>query len=133
MHSISRAALFGTAVFALAASGAVAQDYGRYEPAAYGRSPERVEVIAPRPQRSEIGAPIVDVALSREVRFDDLDLDTRHGVRELRERVRNTARDLCRQIDFRYPIAANGSPPCYRTAVADAMDQVDEAIDRARR
>jgi len=81
---------------------------------------------------SATGAPIRDVALSQGVRFDDIDLRTRDGARELQARVRATARDLCRRLDVAYPISADGSPPCYRTAVEDGLAQADEAIEQAR-
>jgi UrcA family protein len=160
-HGISKRlpllAAAGVAAFLLAGASASAQDYygsadddyGPPPPAAYDQGPgydqygpneqygstEEVIVTAPRPRfepRSEIGAPIENVSLSRDVRYDDLDLTTPEGARELRERIRFTAQQECRQLDTMYPIAADGSPPCYRTAVEDGMQQADEAIDRAR-
>jgi len=82
-------------------------------------------------QRSEIGAPIEDVSLSREVRFDDLDLGTVWGQDALRDRIRRTAMSLCQDLENRYPVTADGSPPCYRTAYDDAMDQAESAIRNA--
>jgi UrcA family protein len=127
-----RSSLLGAAALTLAlgAIPATAQDY---RDAAYGPT-EEVIVHAPRDsgERSAIGAPIRDVALSGEVRFDDLDLTTDHGARVLQRRVRDAARDLCRRLDVRYPIATPDSPPCYRTAYDDAMAQADNAIARAR-
>ena len=124
---LGAAALGLTLGFALPAT---AQDYRE---ASYG-STEEVIVHAPHqtPQRSAIGAPIVDVALSSDVRFDDLDLTTGGGVRVLEHRVRAAAHDLCRRLDVRYPVATSDSPPCYQTAYADAMEQADDAIARAR-
>src|SRR6185503_17660980 len=77
-----------------------AQDYREVS---YG-STEEVIVTAPRPaqERSSIGAPIVNAALSGEVRYDDLDLTTGHGARALEHRVSRAARDLCRRLDVRY-------------------------------
>jgi len=125
-------------VLALTASAVCAQPYG-----AYGGSPddvqagtsEHVEIYGrrPPPERSAIGAPIEEVSLSRAVPYDDLDLRTDWGVRELHERIRATAHRLCRRLDFLYPISTSDSPPCYRTAVEDAMYQADRAIWRARR
>jgi UrcA family protein len=97
---------------------------------------EEVIVRAPPyhgPQRSEIGAPIEDVSLSREVRFDDLDLRTDLGQGALRDRIRRTALSLCQDLANRYPVTADdGSPPCYRTAYDDAMNQAESAIRNAR-
>lgn len=126
---------------AVVATGARAQDryYGPY----YGAAPqEEVIVRSPRrtPQRSAIGAPIVNVAFSRSVRFDDLDLRTGWGVHVLRDRIGRTARTLCRDLDDRYPVSYDGSDSsswpvdsrCYRDAVADAMEQARPAIEAAR-
>src|SRR5438552_15213241 len=80
-----------------------AQEYTRYgERVSYGNpADEQIEVIAPRYHpRSAIGAEIRDVALTREVRFDDLDLRTAWGARELRARVRYTASNLCTKLDI---------------------------------
>ena len=120
---------------ALIGSPVNAQEYTRYgEPVSYGTpADEEVEVIAPRYHpRSAIGAEIRDVALSREVRFDDLNLRTAWGARELRARVRYTASNLCMKLDVRYPVSADNSPPCYSTAVRNAMYEADEAISDAR-
>jgi UrcA family protein len=130
--------LAAAALGALAlASPATAQDYGRAAVPDYQGGPtEEVVVTAPRyrprEEHSAIGAPIVNVSLSGEVRYDDLDLRTSWGARELRARIRFAAQDLCKRIDLRYPIAADGSPPCYRLAYDRAMDQADAVIDRAR-
>jgi UrcA family protein len=115
----------------LSATPVAAQDY---RDAAYENSMERVIITAPRPpqDRSAIGAPIVDVAISREIRIDDLDLRTGWGVRVLERRVSDAARDLCQRLDLRYPIATSDSPPCYEAAYEDAMAQADAAIARAR-
>jgi UrcA family protein len=84
------------------------------------------------PQRSEIGAPIEDVSLSREVRFDDLDLRSSWGQDTLRGRIRRTALSLCQELENRFPVTDETSPPCYRTAYEDAMNQAESAIQNAR-
>ncbi len=123
----------GTLALALAAPAARAQDYRETSYYSNGAG-EQIEVIAPRhhDERSVIGAPIRDVAISQAVRFDDLDLRTQEGAHILRARVRDAARDLCRRLDTRYPISTDDSPPCYSTALDDAMAQADRAIDDAR-
>jgi UrcA family protein len=124
----------GAVGVALAASSASAQEYGPSGPGYYQGPPEQVEVYAPRhrSERSDIGAPIQDVAISRPVRFDDLDLRTEWGARELRARIEYAARDMCNQLDTLYPVSTSDSPPCFRTAVDNAMYQADAAIDAAR-
>ncbi len=94
---------------------------------------EEVIVRAPQygPQRSEIGAPVENLSLSREVRFDDLDLRTSWGASALRDRVRQTALTLCQQLENQY-VTMDDSRPCYRTAYEDAMDQAETAIQNAR-
>ena len=125
-----RSFLFGTAALALVAALPARAQERTYVSYSNGAT-ERVEVIAPRGERSEIGAPIEYRSISREVRFDDL--ASVEGAHALRERVRRTARELCRSLDVRYPVATQDSPPCYSTAVADAMDQADAVIAQARR
>jgi UrcA family protein len=118
---------------ALTATAASAQSYGPVTPEA--GTNEVVTVTAPRAhqrQRSDIGAPIVNVALSREVRFDDLDLTTAHGVRELRARVRDAASTLCREIDQQYLVTEDDSRSCVSAALDDAMGQADAVIAGAR-
>ena len=131
-RSVRNSLLLAAAAFGFATGivPAAAQDY---RDVSYG-STEEVIVTAPRPtqDRSRIGAPIVDVALSGEVRYDDLDLTTGYGARTLEHRVSRAARDLCRRLDVRYPVATSDSPPCYQTAYDDAMEQADGAIGRAR-
>jgi UrcA family protein len=121
----------------LAAPSVSAQDY--YDETAYDRTPVTEEVIVQAPEYyrhqqrdSATGAPIVDVAMSREVRFDDLDLRSGWGARALRTRVSATARRLCDRLNVRFPATTADSPDCFRTAYYDAMAQADEAIARAR-
>ncbi|MGA9796538.1 MAG: UrcA family protein [Rhizomicrobium sp.] len=138
--SLARILSLSAATILFTASGALAQEYG--PPPGYDR-PDNVIVIAPHRhysnERSDIGAPIENVALTRPVRFDDLDLSTAWGARRLRERVRYTAHELCRRLDTLYPVSAPadpsdrfGSADCYRNAMDDGMDQADQAIDQAR-
>jgi len=139
LKSMSRPVLLAACALGamLAASSATAQDYDSpdNDAAVYQNGREQVEVFAPRyhARRSAIGAEIRDVSLSREVRFDDLDLRSARGARELRARIRYTAGTLCRKLEVRFPVTAEDSPPCFQTAVARAMDQADEAISNARR
>ena len=136
---LSGAAALGLALAALPAS---AQPQGPYaeEPdngsqvTVYGAPDEGVIVVAPHypPQRSAIGAPIVDVSIARTIHMRDADLRTAWGAHVLRVRIRRLARRLCDRLDTRFPVTADGSPPCYRNAVRDAMYQADRAIANAR-
>ena len=93
---------------------------------------DEIVVTAPRARRGEYGAPIRNVAMSRDVSFADLDLTTNDGARALEARIRSTARNLCRQLEVMHPVATDDSPPCYETAVDDAMIQATAAIADAR-
>jgi UrcA family protein len=122
-------------VLGLAASPALAQDYGSYrdDPGYYRGPPETVEVIAPRYRpRTARGGEIIEVSLSKRVRTDDLDLRSSWGAYELRSRIRQTARAECEKLDRRYIIVNDDGPSCYKMAVAGAMDQADAAIADAR-
>jgi len=110
----------------LMASAASAQSYGPVTPPS--GTNEVVTVTAPKlhqRQRSRIGAPIVNVSLSREVRFDDLDLSTDSGMRTLHARVRHTAKVLCDQLDQQYLTTQDDARGCVSEAVEDAMEQAD--------
>ncbi len=127
----SRSFLFGAASLALlAAMPARAQDNSVSYVENTNGEPSRV-VITMLPGRSIIGAPIELRSISRAVQFNDLDLSTHAGRDALRERVRETARNLCNDPNLYYTLRTAGSPPCYRTAVADAMVQVKAAIKQA--
>jgi UrcA family protein len=137
LTSPMRVALLATAFgFGLAAS-ASAQEYDRdgNQLAYHDNSVplDEITITAPRhrPERSAIGAPIEDVALSEAVRYDDLDLTTDRGIHRLHERISDTARQLCRRLDETHPIAVSDSPPCYRTAMENAAPMAIAAIDRA--
>lgn len=130
-------ATIGILTATLCATSASAQGYDNS--GSYYRGPnETVEVYGPPPprERSAIGAPIENVSVSREVRYDDLDLRTEWGAHVLRARIVRTARAACRELDRRYPSsyypATSDSPPCVEWAVDRAMDQADAAINDAR-
>ena len=115
--------MLGTMLMASAAS---AQSYGPVTPPS--GTNEVVTVTAPKlhqRERSRIGAPIVEVSLSREVRFDDLDLSTDSGMRALHARVRHTAKVLCDQLDQQYLTTQDDARGCVTTAVDDAMEQAE--------
>jgi UrcA family protein len=131
-HLLCAALLVGGA-FTLGTASANAQDYGSYDNDVYQNAPENYEVIAPHPRpQTKFGAPSVRRSLSQEVFFDDLDLRTNRGAHILRSRVRLTARLLCRDLDERYPVTADNSPPCYRNAAENGLYQADLAIRDAR-
>lgn len=134
-HSLKIVLLAGAFGASLAALPANAQDYPRDGYATY-HGAEEVIVRAPRHhprERSSIGAPIETVSLSEPVRFDDLDLNSDRDVWRLQNRIHAKARALCRRLDVAHPIDVSDTPQtCYRDAVADAMDQLEAAVDQRR-
>lgn len=119
-----RLALFASA-FGLVASSAVAQDYN---------GPESVTVTAPhfRADGTRLGGPLERVSLSGIVRYDDLNLQTREGARELRWRVNEEARAVCRNLAEAYPAYKMNGTSCYKDALENALVKADEAIQQSR-
>ncbi len=126
----------GAAGALLAGSAAIAQDTDNYNQAAYNHeATEQVIVVAPtiREDRSNAFGVLNRVSMSRPVSYHDLDLTTRDGARELRERVRDTARDICQQLAEEYPVKQQpGETKCYEGALKNAMLRADAAIRQAR-
>ena len=74
------------------------------------------------------------VSLSRVVSYADLDLTTYGGQQILRQRIRATARDICRQLGD-VPGGVTGSllprGDCVSDAVRNARGQMQFAVNRA--
>ena len=115
--------------FVFAASSAMAQDYDNN----YDNS-ESVTVTAPRfhADDSKVGGPLERVSLSGIVRYDDLNLQTREGARELRWRVGEEARAICRNLAEAYPSYRMNGTSCYKDALNNALVKADEAIQQSR-
>jgi UrcA family protein len=136
-----RGALIATCAV-LAATAASAQGYydnsGYQDDPGYQGPPEQVIVIAPdyyahRPYPSnQLGRPPEQTTLSLPVSYSDLDLTTREGASELRDRVRDAAHDICSELASRYPIRMAVSEPCYKKAVESGLNRADNAIHQAR-
>jgi UrcA family protein len=119
---------------AISSSDASAQGYAP-PPAPYATVPaESVIIVAPRYRNDHnyLNVPPENVSLSQVVRYDDLDLRSRSGVRELRRRVRIVADQVCGQLIDEYPVGVDSDATCYRNAVAEARPRVDAAIQTAR-
>jgi UrcA family protein len=118
----------------LAASASVAQDTGNYEAAAYTADTEEVIVTAPdiRVERNPVFGLPGKATLSRRVAYSDLDLTDPNDARMLRQRVRETARDICDTLRDAYPLRQQPGTSCYRDALKDAMPRTDAAIREAR-
>jgi UrcA family protein len=109
------------AALGLALAAPAAAQPGQYGDDPYTLSGVTVTAPAHHQRDSATGAPIEWVSTSRVVRYGDLDLGRRWGVRELRARVERAARSACNELDSAYPIAASDTPPCVRDAVRQAM------------
>ena len=146
MLRTTRLALIAAGTLALAvAVPAVAQDYGPDDPDAVAaddnnyydsdaNGPEEVDVTAPRIYQapdSHVGIP-GRVSLSRAVTYSDLDLTTRDGARELRYRIRQTASEICYDLDDALPGTGGDNRMCYRDTVNRGLAQARAAVQRAR-
>ena len=110
---------------------ASAQDYG---PAYESNPPESVIVTAPRLRidSHKLNGPLERVSMSTAVRYDDLDLGTWSGDQELRRRIRDEAHNICDSLADAYPFYELQGEHCFRTALNNAMAQVDGEIYEAR-
>lgn len=125
----------------LAASAASAQGYydnnGYQDDHSYQGPPEEVIVVAPdyyahRAYPSSPTRAPEQTTLSLPVSYSDLDLTTRDGAQELRERVRDAAHDICGELASRYPIKMANSPSCYKKAVETGLNRANSAIHQVR-
>lgn len=126
-HALVAAAGFAALAFASPPTSAQPYDAGYYRP--------EVQVIAPRPRpetNPRLGAPPEKISLSQSVPFGDLDLTTWRGAHALRERVRETAYDVCTRLRDYAPHRMPGTPSCYREAVSNGLVRADEAIASTR-
>lgn len=95
-----------------------------------GSHPETVQITTPRMtvERTRLNAPLGRVWLSGEVRYDDLNLRTDQGVDQLRQRVRDEAKDVCTHITEAYPVRKASGTSCYKSAVDDGLVRANAAV-----
>jgi UrcA family protein len=138
----NRIALLGSALALLCGAGlAKAQDYDRpYETAAYtdydSRPADESVIVHPyydqvekRQLMGRINGEInpVELSISRPVSFSDLNLAREADYRELRDRIHDTATDLCAELDARVPELRgdrDADRECVRNATRNAMRDV---------
>ncbi|MBS0473364.1 MAG: UrcA family protein [Proteobacteria bacterium] len=124
------------ALLAGAAMSSVSAQAETYNKVVYG--PDGTEhVIVQIPRDRMRSYPDGTVKLSRDVSYADLDLTTRDGARELRERVRFTARDVCEDLWSRTTkpgerVENSDLQRCAHDAYRDAMRQVHDVVADAR-
>lgn len=77
------------------------------------------------------------ISLSRGVSYADLDLSQAQGVAELETRVRTTARDVCQELNSRYPRTGGqyvyANTDCVKKATDDGMEAVRQIAAAASR
>jgi len=96
---------------------------------------EEVRITAPhfrQPDPSRLNGPLEKVSLSGVVYYNDLDLRSRGGARELRMRVRDKAAQVCDEIADAYPVREEPGTSCFKEALETGMVQANEAIADAR-
>ncbi|HUO91538.1 MAG TPA: UrcA family protein [Rhizomicrobium sp.] len=88
------------------------------------------EVTRTRVGRSNIGAPIEDVAVTERVNIQDLDLKKTADVDELNRRVREAAADSCSELDRLFPLVPSSQTrrDCIRRAMRGANAQIEAAV-----
>ena len=134
LRGLACAAVAAVGLTALA-GGASAQPYDDED---YGYAPPTASadvIVHARPRSlgrdSATGAPIEWVSASRVVRYDDLDLSRRWGVREFRARVVHAAQDACTELDDNYLVTTPDDKVCVRSAVRRALHEVPYGPDDA--
>ena len=128
-------ALVGSALLC-GAGVAKAQDYdGYYDRTYYGDQPETVIVhpnydwVEKRQLLGRVDGEVnpVEYSISRPVNFSDLNLSRDADYFELRDRVADTARDLCAELDGRFPELRgdrDADRECVRNATRNAMRDI---------
>jgi UrcA family protein len=105
---------------------------------------EEITVVAPYHvehkvvgRSSSTGAPIETISLSRPVSYSDLDLSKPIDVTVLENRVKQVAKESCKELEKIYPdLMYTPSPSnqnCLKSATEEAMDQVRKATYAAQR
>jgi UrcA family protein len=84
---------------------------------------------------SDDGIPVERYKAERAVSYANLDLSRTSDATELQERVKQAAKDVCKELDTAEPLDVSDDPndntTCVRDATAGAMSQVKAAIAAA--
>ncbi len=79
------------------------------------------------------GARVEIIQLSRPVSFKDLDLTKTADAAKLEQRIGETAKAACKQLDEMYPLTASPGGSCVKDATDSAMVKAKAAIAAATR
>ncbi len=127
-YSIFKFALPLTLALAAVSGAAIAQEKAQNSQITIQGKPVQVTTVG----RSDTGIPIVQYSFERAVSYANLDLSTSSGATELKNRVRETAREACDELSAADPLdAPDDDGTCVREATAGAMKQVTAAIAAA--
>lgn len=106
--------------------------------AAVAQPIETVTVTVPRMVREKVvfpptnSVPYERISMSREVSYADLDLKKETGAKELENRIKETAKAICSEIDLLFP-GTQKDTSCVDVAVRRGMKQAHDAIMAARK
>ena len=81
--------------------------------------------------RSGSWPPVAVESVSRAVSYSDLDLTLYADVIELQGRIERTAKAICDKLHEDHWFTISNSRSCFRQAVVDAADQMQDAVARA--
>lgn len=108
---------------------------GATAPAWAARESERITVEGPYTVRQEVTKRAMsgdlgemNLSVSQNVGYSDLDLTKQADVERLRERVKTAAKDTCKELDRRFPVSTYipvTTRSCARDAARDGLARVD--------
>jgi UrcA family protein len=106
--------------------------------ASFAQQPMEVVVEAARPQvthSSASGMPTDVITIRHRVSYKDIDISTNSGAEVLKQRVKDAAKEACKDIDKLYPneFVSSGVAACEKSAIDDGMVQANTAIANARK
>jgi UrcA family protein len=125
-----------TSCLALAAGFAFCSGVATAQQGSQARTQEEVIVEAPRLVRKDVGrgdlgGKVELISLTRRVSYSDLNLAMHADVMKLEQRINDTAKEACGQLEQLYPLADPETPNCVGQAVKGAMEQAQKVIDAA--
>jgi UrcA family protein len=117
---------------------AIAAGLTIFSGASFAQQPAEVVVEAARPQvthSSANGVPIDVITIRHRVSYKDIDISTTSGAEVLKQRIKDAAKEACKDIGKLYPnvFVSSGVAECEKAAIDDGMVQANTAIANARK
>lgn len=95
---------------------------------------EAPRAVVRKVERTNTGAPVEILTLTRRVSYADLDLSKSADAATLETRINDTAKDSCTQLDKMIPLLGRSDDgDCVKKAVDGAMVQAKAAIAAAQK